>query len=157
MGWYQPSRLSGRCGRYCLRCEHVAFAPSQFTAAVAASPRGRDLAFSPLLHEHGLTEQQWRIIRTLLERGPLEPRELVQICQISSPSLTGILARMTDTGWIARERLAHDQRRVRISLTAQSQTLARCPEPRKSRRSTTTSSTTSAPNSCKAFTLRSMS
>ncbi len=86
--------------------------------------------FRPLLHEHGLTEQQWRILRTLLERGPLEPRELVQICHISSPSLTGILARMSDTGWIARERMAHDQRRVLISLTAQSHQVAEALAPR---------------------------
>jgi homoprotocatechuate degradation regulator HpaR len=80
--------------------------------------------FRPVLNEHGLTEQQWRIIRTLLERGPMEPREIVQICQISSPSLTGILARMSDTGLVARERMSHDQRRVLISLTAQSCALA---------------------------------
>lgn len=86
--------------------------------------------FRPLLNEHGLTEQQWRIIRTLLERGSLEPRELVQICQISSPSLTGILARMADTGWVARTRLAHDQRRVLISLTDQSRHLATVLVPR---------------------------
>ncbi|MFM2328794.1 MAG: hypothetical protein RLZZ494_897 [Pseudomonadota bacterium] len=86
--------------------------------------------FRPLLHEQGLTEQQWRIIRTLLERGPLEPRELVQICHISSPSLTGILARMTDTGWIARERMAHDQRRVLVSLTPQSHQAAEALAPR---------------------------
>lgn len=86
--------------------------------------------FRPLLHEQGLTEQQWRIIRTLLERGSLEPRELVQICQISSPSLTGILARMTDTGWVARERLLHDQRRVLISLTPQSHQAAEALAPR---------------------------
>jgi homoprotocatechuate degradation regulator HpaR len=80
--------------------------------------------FRPLLNEQGLTEQQWRIIRTLLERGPMEPRELVQICQISSPSLTGILARMTDTGLVARERMPHDQRRILISLTEQSRQLS---------------------------------
>ncbi len=80
--------------------------------------------FRPLLNEQGLTEQQWRIIRTLLERGPMEPREIVQVCQISSPSLTGILARMTDTGLVARERVPHDQRRILISVTEQSRQLA---------------------------------
>ena len=32
--------------------------------------------FRPLLNEHGLTEQQWRVIRALLHDGPLEPRQL---------------------------------------------------------------------------------
>ncbi|MBL8355834.1 MAG: homoprotocatechuate degradation operon regulator HpaR, partial [Delftia acidovorans] len=49
--------------------------------------------FRPILQAHGLTEQQWRIVRALLESGPLEPRQIVEICRISSPSLAGVLAR----------------------------------------------------------------
>jgi hypothetical protein len=33
--------------------------------------------FRPILHAHGLTEQQWRIVRALLDQGPLEPRQIV--------------------------------------------------------------------------------
>lgn len=74
--------------------------------------------FRPLLNEHGLTEQQWRVIRALLEAGgPLEPRQLCERCQISSPSLTGVLARMEELGWVRRERLAGDARRLHVSLT----------------------------------------
>lgn len=80
--------------------------------------------FRPLLRAHGLTEQQWRIVRALLETGPLEPREIVVRCGISSPSLAGVLARMEDLGLVRRERLAHDQRRLRVSLTAASRALA---------------------------------
>lgn len=80
--------------------------------------------FRPILNAHGVTEQQWRIVRCLLERGPMEPRELVQVCQISSPSLAGVLARMDEAGWVRRERMDSDQRRVRVSLTAQSHALA---------------------------------
>ena len=80
--------------------------------------------FRPLLHQAGLTEQQWRILRALLERGPLEPREIVTRCGISSPSLAGVLQRMDDLGLVQRERLDHDQRRVRVSPTAASRALA---------------------------------
>ncbi len=80
--------------------------------------------FRPILKAHGLTEQQWRIVRALLETGPLEPREIVALCGISSPSLAGVLARMEELGLISRERLDHDQRRLRVSLTARSRTLA---------------------------------
>src|SRR5512134_2297423 len=74
--------------------------------------------FRPILKAHGVTEQQWRIVRVLMEEdGPLEPRQLVERCCISSPSLTGILARMAELGLVARERLGHDQRRVLVSLT----------------------------------------
>ena len=80
--------------------------------------------FRPILHEHGLTEQQWRIIRALLELGPQEPRQLVDVCRLSSPSLAGVLARMDELGLVRRERLAEDQRRLRVSLTARSRALA---------------------------------
>lgn len=80
--------------------------------------------FRPLLNANGITEQQWRIVRALLETGPLEPRELVAVCGISSPSLAGVLARMEELGFVTRERLDHDQRRMLVSLTAKSRTLA---------------------------------
>lgn len=80
--------------------------------------------FRPLLAESGLTEQQWRIVRELFERGPLEPRQLCEACSISSPSIVGVLARMAETGFVKRERMVHDQRRVKVSLTAGSRRLA---------------------------------
>ena len=80
--------------------------------------------FRPILNEHGVTEQQWRIVRVLLEQGPLEPREIVTACCISSPSLTGILARMDDLGLVKRERIDGDLRRVKVSLTPRSRALA---------------------------------
>jgi homoprotocatechuate degradation regulator HpaR len=81
--------------------------------------------FRPILNANGLTEQQWRILRALLEAGPLEPRQIGRLCGISSPSMAGILARMETLELIHRERLAHDQRRVRVTPTAHSQALAR--------------------------------
>jgi len=80
--------------------------------------------FRPVLNTNGITEQQWRIVRAVLEAGPLEPRQIGECCAISSPSLAGILARMDALGFITRERLDHDQRRVRVSLTVRSRTLA---------------------------------
>ena len=86
--------------------------------------RERILArFRPILNQHGVTEQQWRILRALHEFGPMEPREIGEACRISSPSMAGVLARMDDLGFIARKRLDHDQRRVRVSLTAKGRAL----------------------------------
>ncbi len=79
--------------------------------------------FRPILNEHGITEQQWRIVRALLDTGPLEPREIGELCRISSPSLAGVLSRMEDLGYIKRKRLDHDQRRLLISLTPRSRAL----------------------------------
>ena len=81
--------------------------------------------FRPILTANGVTEQQWRIVRALLQTGPLEPREIVSHCGISSPSLAGVLARMEETGLVTRERLEHDQRRLLVSLTDEAHELAR--------------------------------
>ncbi|MDE2371451.1 MAG: homoprotocatechuate degradation operon regulator HpaR [Burkholderiales bacterium] len=86
--------------------------------------------FRPLLNAHGVTEQQWRIVRSLLDTGPQEPRQIGRLCGISSPSLAGVLARMEDLDLVSRERLAHDQRRVMVSLTARSRALAAALAPR---------------------------
>lgn len=80
--------------------------------------------FRPILNAHGLTEQQWRILRALADAGPLEPRQIVELCRISSPSLAGVLSRMDDLGLVKRERMAGDARRVRVSITPKSRALA---------------------------------
>jgi homoprotocatechuate degradation regulator HpaR len=81
--------------------------------------------FRPILNAHGFTEQQWRIVRALLMHGPLEPRQLCELCQISSPSIVGVLLRMEEAGLVDRERMADDQRRVLVSATTRSRQLGR--------------------------------
>jgi homoprotocatechuate degradation regulator HpaR len=80
--------------------------------------------FRPILNANGVTEQQWRIVRVLYEVPSLEPREIVELCRISSPSMAGVLARMEELGLVARRRLPHDQRRVRVSLTPRARAMA---------------------------------
>ena len=80
--------------------------------------------FRPILNANGVTEQQWRIVRVLYEQPALEPRQIVELCSISSPSMAGVLARMEQLGLVARRRLPHDQRRVRVSLTARARAMA---------------------------------
>jgi homoprotocatechuate degradation regulator HpaR len=80
--------------------------------------------FRPILNANGITEQQWRIVRVLLETPALEPREIGALCRISSPSLAGVLARMEELGFVVRRRVEHDQRRVRVALTPRARALA---------------------------------
>ena len=80
--------------------------------------------FRPILNEAGFTEQQWRVIRALLEYGPMEPRQIGELCCISSPSMAGMLARMDELGWVLRERFPNDQRRVLVSVSAKGTELA---------------------------------
>ncbi|MFZ6727089.1 homoprotocatechuate degradation operon regulator HpaR [Undibacterium sp. MH2W] len=73
--------------------------------------------FKPILGHFGLTDQQWRILRVLDEYGSLEPRELCDLCQISSPSMAGVLKRMEELDMIGRSAIEGDQRRVLIGLS----------------------------------------
>lgn len=79
--------------------------------------------FRPLITHFGLTEQQWRILRTISEMEQLEPREICEICQILSPSLTGVLSRMEDMDLVTRTRMVEDQRRVIVRLTPKAEQL----------------------------------
>jgi homoprotocatechuate degradation regulator HpaR len=80
--------------------------------------------FRPVLNANGITEQQWRIVRLLLDTGPLEPHQIGELCRLSSPSLAGVLSRMEQIGFVRRKRLPDDQRRVHVSLTPRSRALA---------------------------------
>ncbi|MBS0366739.1 MAG: homoprotocatechuate degradation operon regulator HpaR [Proteobacteria bacterium] len=80
--------------------------------------------FRPILNANGITEQQWRIVRVLYEKPSLEPREIVELCRISSPSMAGVLARMQELGLVTRRRVDHDQRRLRVSLTPRARAMA---------------------------------
>ena len=77
--------------------------------------------FRPVLHEVPLTEQQWRIIRALNEFGPMESKKLAECCCILSPSLTGIIKRLEQQGFIQRQKSEIDQRRVLLSITKHAQ------------------------------------
>ena len=73
--------------------------------------------FRPLLAAHDLTEQQWRVIRVLGERGTLDASEVADRAFILAPSLTRIIRTLEERGLILRERGEADGRRVMLSLT----------------------------------------
>lgn len=79
--------------------------------------------FRPILLAAGLTEQQWRVLRTLSDVKSMEPNQIARTCQILSPSLTRMLAGMEQQGLIQRARSSADQRRQEISLTPKSEKL----------------------------------
>src|SRR6478609_5694999 len=71
----------------------------------------------PGLREHGLSDQQWRVLRVLGEHGTVETGRVAREAYILGPSLTGVLARMERDGLIRRERDPSDQRRTVIEAT----------------------------------------
>ncbi len=71
----------------------------------------------PSLRQHGLSDQQWRVLRVLGEHGTLETGRVAREATILGPSLTGVLARMERDGLVRRERDPADQRRTVVEAT----------------------------------------
>jgi homoprotocatechuate degradation regulator HpaR len=74
--------------------------------------------FRPNLREHGLTDQQWRVLRVLGERGATDAGTIAAEAYLLGPSLTGVLARMERDALIKRSRDALDARRTQVVATA---------------------------------------
>lgn len=73
--------------------------------------------FRRLLREHGLNEQEWRIIRALVEVDHMEIGELAERVFILKPSATRTVKNLQARGILVRKRSDKDQRRAFISLT----------------------------------------
>jgi homoprotocatechuate degradation regulator HpaR len=72
--------------------------------------------FRPELRNHGVTEQQWRILRALAHAGPLEVSALAEATCLLAPSLSRILPDMETRQLIGRKQADSDLRRSVISL-----------------------------------------
>jgi homoprotocatechuate degradation regulator HpaR len=90
--------------------------------------RARELLmqrFRPHLQAHGLTEQQWRVLRALAEAPSLEINELSDRCCILPASLSRILPKLAEGRLVTRASSDRDQRRVIVALTAEGRALFR--------------------------------
>ncbi len=72
--------------------------------------------FRPILAVHETTEQQWRVLRMLAERSPLDASELAERACVLAPSLTRIVKNLQDRRLITRTRDNRDGRRVMLSI-----------------------------------------
>jgi homoprotocatechuate degradation regulator HpaR len=72
--------------------------------------------FRPALRNHGVTEQQWRVLRALAHSGPLSITELANATCLLAPSLSRILPDLEARALIRRKQTDADLRRSVISL-----------------------------------------
>ena len=74
--------------------------------------------FRPMLADHDLTEQQWRVLRALTsEPFPVDAGELADRTFLLAPSLSRILANLEGRSLLERRSHPDDQRRSLISLS----------------------------------------
>ncbi len=69
------------------------------------------------LAHQGLTEQQWRVLRSLHKYGQLDAKTISIECLILSASLSRILRKLQHEGFIKRISTKTDKRRTILELT----------------------------------------
>ena len=74
--------------------------------------------FRPSLRNHGLTEQQWRILRALTAVDAIEVTELARTAFLLGPSLSRILRDLEARQLIERRTAKTDLRRAVVSISA---------------------------------------
>jgi len=73
--------------------------------------------------DHKISEQQWRILRVLWEVSECTSAELAKRTLLPSPSMVGIIDRMSAKNLVTRQRSEEDRRIVHVSLTNKGQAL----------------------------------
>lgn len=86
--------------------------------------------FRRLLRDHGLNEQEWRIIRALVEVERIEIGELAERVFILKPSATRTIKNLQSRKLVSRSRSKSDQRRAYIALTPAGRELFRVVAPK---------------------------
>jgi DNA-binding MarR family transcriptional regulator len=79
--------------------------------------------YKPLLETLGLTYPQYLVMLVLWEQDGLTVSALGERLTLDSGTLTPLLKRIEASGWLTRQRAAEDERRVRVSLTAEGRKL----------------------------------
>ncbi len=95
--------------------------PKTSRALPIALLRARETVMAPIrdmLQDAGISEQKWRVLRSLEECGQIEQSAVSRETCVSMPSLTRILRAMERDGHIARKIDPLDKRRSLIRITA---------------------------------------
>jgi homoprotocatechuate degradation regulator HpaR len=82
--------------------------------------RGREAVmrhFRPSLLEHGVTEQQWRVLRALSTADEMEVMVLANATYLLAPSLSRILKDLQRRGLVKRRSDRRDLRRNLVAIT----------------------------------------
>ena len=92
-----------------------------FGLAVAA--RTVIALYRPVLEPMGLTHPQYLVMLALWGRSPLAVKELIELLQLDGPTLSPLLKRLEAAGLVTRSRDPHDERQLRVGLTARGRAL----------------------------------
>lgn len=75
------------------------------------------VSIRPVLIKHGFTEQQWRVLRVLGEKGCCDAGQVAFDACILAPSLSRIISKLEKEGFIEKIIDPDDGRRINLKLT----------------------------------------
>ena len=73
--------------------------------------------FDAQVRARGLSSIEWRVLATLHDGDPLTVSQLAQEVLSKQPTVTKLVQRMADQGWVALHADAADQRRTLVKVT----------------------------------------
>ena len=73
----------------------------------------------------GLSSIEWRVLATLHDGGPLTVSQLAHEVLSKQPTVTKLVQRMSEQGWVALQADPQDQRRTLVVATAAGKRLVR--------------------------------
>ena len=73
--------------------------------------------FDAQVRARGLSSIEWRVLATLHDGDPLTVSQLAQEVLSKQPTVTKLVQRMADQGWVALHADASDQRRTLVKVT----------------------------------------
>lgn len=74
--------------------------------------------FDARVRAAGLTSIEWRVLATLHDSEPMTVGQLAQEVLSKQPTVTKLVQRMADQGWVALQACPSDQRRTLVVATA---------------------------------------
>ena len=74
--------------------------------------------FDARVRAAGLTSIEWRVLATLHDSEPMTVGQLAQEVLSKQPTVTKLVQRMADQGWLALQACPSDQRRTLVVATA---------------------------------------
>ncbi|MEV2277665.1 MarR family transcriptional regulator [Nocardiopsis sp. NPDC049922] len=89
----------------------------QVCFSLAVASRTVIALYRPVLSPLGLTHPQYLVMLALWQFAPLSVRELADLLELDSATLSPLLKRLESAGLILRERLPEDERRLTVGLT----------------------------------------
>ena len=88
------------------------------TIALLRAREALMLSFRPMLAKHNFTEQQWRVLRVLGEKGPCDAGKLASEACILAPSLSRIINTLIDNQYIEKQLDTHDKRKIILNISS---------------------------------------